>query len=438
MKSFELLDAMGYIHDNYIAEAQAYRNNPCDNKAAHSKMHRVLLVAAIVTMIAAMVGFAAIVLSLNGLIIGNFGQEQPMDYISLQGYSGSKNYLAAQEWHAFLEDYVPSVSDESFDEISSEYDAYLCRDQVMTDKVDEICDKYGLERLGPIHMEKNGIAVLDAVGVISIFTDSAAVEALLETGYWYRDGSFFMDGEICVDEGVWSYPVQIQYRCVMKTSFDAVYINIWDADEYTQWEYITKEGAKVLLALSENHAMVISNEDTFFAVMSILNPTMGGDVMRQETLEGIADTLTFRYKPQRLDERWDNLESEACKPGYELFEGVFLPIAEGRYGTSMDEVVTILTELGYDYRMGEGMLSVEDEKTGKWLSATLTNANITVELADLTYCHVEGERQFWVKADLRTEPYAFYIVNTEPPFEESPTIGVEEIKSYIYSTYYAE
>lgn len=54
---------------------------------------------------------------------------------------------------------------------------------------------------------------------------------------------------------------------------------------------------------------------------------------------------------------------------WNLFETVFLPFARGEIGPELDDVTARLDELGYEWSMGEGMLSVSDpEHPGSFLS----------------------------------------------------------------------
>ena len=69
----------------------------------------------------------------------------------------------------------------------------------------------------------------------------------------------------------------------------------------------------------------------------------------------------------------------------------------------------------------------------KRLSGTLTNQDITVRLADLTYCHVDGEREVRVSVELYAEPPAFYVENNEPPFERTSADTLQALKEIVYT-----
>lgn len=437
MNANALLDVIGQVRESYVMEAQEYRSGKHVINT-RSGIKRVILIAAVIALLVAMVGFAAIVFDLQSLVLGRFGQEQTTDYVSLQGISGSKNYLAAQEWQEFLESYDPDGSlqrkaNETGYTVPVPFESYHCYTDEMVSKVEEICHKYGLEPLGAIHFEDSMTDLLDVVGVNSIFVHPEQVEVHESEGYWFLDGSFSLSYvDFTLKNSTWTDPLWAQYRCVMKTSFDGVYINVWDTDDYDQWTYTNAEGTELMLALSEEHALLAADSGSFFATVSLHNWT-GQRQMERADLESIAEALTFCYEPQSLNSRYPYEPiSAGHTPGYELFEGVFLPVAEGTVGDTLDEITAVLTALGYEHRLAEGMLDVQDEKTGKWLSGTLTNQNITVEVAELTYCHVEGEKQYWVVVTLYTDTPEYYIEDPET-FEQTRVETPEELKTYIYN-----
>ena len=119
--------------------------------------------------------------------------------------------------------------------------------------------------------------------------------------------------------------------------------------------------------------------------------------------------------------------------GWNLFETVFLPIATGEIGRSLDDVTALLTQNGYSYQNAEGMLSVDDpEHAGSWLSSTLTNENTVVELSDLVY-YLEsdnGKRTIKIE-DLRGDAPKYFI--GESYLDEPVQVqSLDKAKDYIY------
>ena len=101
MNANELLDIIGDSRNEYIMEAQRHRGGSAVKRRTPIK--RVLLIAAVLAMLVALVGFAAIVLNLDSLILGNYasenytGETQEMTLLSKQKYSGTVNYLASKK-----------------------------------------------------------------------------------------------------------------------------------------------------------------------------------------------------------------------------------------------------------------------------------------------------------------------------------------------------
>ena len=311
MNTNELLDIIGDSRNEYIMEAQSHRSG--STVKHRTPMKRVLLIAAVIAMIVALVGFAAIVLNLDSLILGDYtsenftGEKQEMSLLSMQGYSGTVNYLASKEWYEFDRAYDPDGSllkqaDAANDWTAPAYDAYLCYTDEMVAKVDEICEKYDLDLLGPVHICDSPWPVFDALGIQSII-DHEAAELHGADGYYYEDGTFQVSGDLLLrgEDALWQYPVGFQYRCVKKSSFDNVFINVWADVGYEQWEYTNAKGHKLLLVLSAENALIFGDKGDAFVTMTI--PTtrvgdaeLGEQQLTREAMEAIGDALVLDYE----------------------------------------------------------------------------------------------------------------------------------------------
>ncbi len=307
MNANELLDIIGDSRSEYIMEAQAHRGETAVKR--RTPLKRVLLIAAIIAMLVALVGFAAIVLNLDSLILGDYvsenftGELQEMSLLSMQGYSGTVNYLASKEWYEFDRGYDPDGSllkqaDADNYWAAPAYDAYLCYTDEMVAKVDEICEKYDLDLLGPVHICDSPCPVFDALGIQSII-DHKSAELQGADGYYYEDGTFQVSGDLLLrsEEAPWKYPVGFQYRSVKKTSFDSVFINVWSDVEYEQWEYTNAKGDKLLLVLSEENALLFADKGDAFVTVTIPTTNAGdGEQLSPAAMEAIADVLVLDYK----------------------------------------------------------------------------------------------------------------------------------------------
>ena len=169
MTAMDLLETISSIKDKYVLEA--YGNSLHSLK--HISMRRILLIAAVITLAILLVGCAVVyVLSLQNMKIGNYTNTTPAceaepsgsivssDVLSLQGFAGTPSYKASLEWQKFLETYdqdgklLRKADTDDFQE-PIEYMSYNCYTQEMTEKINVICQKYGLELLGPTHFSNN-------------------------------------------------------------------------------------------------------------------------------------------------------------------------------------------------------------------------------------------------------------------------------------------
>lgn len=321
MKADRLMDALGKVKEDYIMESAPGKTQKkttkisediyCNqnNRNRTTPLRRTLLIAAIIATLLLLAGCVAVMLGLNELVIGTFfyngtnGETKSGDFISLQGYIDSDNYKAAQEWNQYLDQYDPDGSllkeAEEIEFIPPiDYMAYLCYTPDMVRKIDDICSKYNLELLGPTYgptyPTNASTEILAPLGIDSITASGMDVGVGLSNGYYYRDGSFALEGDLNFSDS--DNLVAFQYRCVMKTSFDGVALGIGNVKSYDQWNYTVTDGTEVLLALSEHKALIIADRDRFFITINILMQHM-----TKTELEAAADAFIFTFAPQRPD-----------------------------------------------------------------------------------------------------------------------------------------
>ena len=308
MKSMDLLETIGSIRDKYILEA--HNQKAVQKKRIPAK--RVLLIAAIISLMLLLVGCVAYILGLKDMYLGEYTYNAGFDEtgvstsISLQGYVGTPNYQAAKEWQDYHSTCDPSDPDVIPGyESPMEYMAYLCYTPEMEAKIDEICDKYGLQLLGPTYLADEPMRMFTDLGINNIIADGTVALVDFDGGaYYYRDGTFQLPGvtQLTWEGNPWPHPVRYTYRCVMKSAFDGVALNVGELSQYDEWTYFVKDGTEVLLALSQNKALIIADLPTHFVTVNILNPNDGTpNPMDRKALEAIADTFRFDYTPQKPD-----------------------------------------------------------------------------------------------------------------------------------------
>lgn len=301
MTSMNLLEVIGAVRDRYILDALG--NQKPQRKRL--SLNRSLLIAAIIALMLLLVGCTiAVVMRIQDAKIGQnkrtyyaWETTRTSDVISLQGFAGTPNYQAAKEWYDFLETYDPDqtllYNEDYFEPM--EYMSYQCYTQEMQDKIDQICAKYDLELLGPVYLPDTPEQTLSDLGISSIANNAAQVS--IQSSYYYQDGTFSFDGNLTLTGGT----VNFQYRCVMKTAFDGVFLSVGDIESYDQWNRVLPDGTQALLALSQQKALLLVDKGTCFITVNILDSSNVQRQIDRAALEAIADSLCFSFTPQRPD-----------------------------------------------------------------------------------------------------------------------------------------
>ena len=217
-----------------------------------------------------------------------------MDTISLQGYAGSPEYQAALAWAEFQHGYdrdgeelrkvgnKPTEWDEKYN-----YNGYGVYTQEMADKIDAITTQYSLA-LHSGGMQFGTVAELEAR-----FGDFLSADQY--GGYFFEDGTFQCD---CNQGGI-----DFQLRRSMKGVLDTVTLNVNDADQFEQWEYQTKCGETVLLALGPQKALILADLEDAFVAVNVLAGTqtppaeaegaMNLGPVTAQWVETLADSIDF-------------------------------------------------------------------------------------------------------------------------------------------------
>lgn len=207
--------------------------------------------------------------------------------ISLSGYMDSPEAQALAEWEDFLAHYdtdhkiAAEIGNGVFiAEGREDWSQYSIYSYEMGEKLDEIVAKYGLK----LHTELNVVNrddFIDRVG--GCFMEN------LEGGYIYEDGYFHVEGDVdltgCGTTG-------FQLIRSVKGTFNALYLNIGQAEKYTEWQYITVCGEPVLLALGSYKALIFADFEKCFVTVNVLLGSEEG--MTKEDLQEFADKIDFK------------------------------------------------------------------------------------------------------------------------------------------------
>ena len=270
MNGKELFLGLNYISRKYIEEAE--RDTVSDAMSASGgryeektgrPLRRPLLIAAIVALMLVLVGCAVVyVMHMQDLQIGKHTITQPqyedgkdstsvteiqLDVLSMQGIKDSPNYRANQEWLQFTQSYTPERGE--YWESSEAYWAYSVQDQVMADKLDEICAKYGLNVIGkPWHEHMDCNEFLKLAGVNGLLKADSAAALKIPQGRFFSGGSFTIYGTLTLPGT--EMPMYLTYHYVKKDVFYDVFAYVAPGT-VTEQSYTTPEGALLLLLESQ-------------------------------------------------------------------------------------------------------------------------------------------------------------------------------------------
>ena len=289
MKSMDLLGTIGSIRDQYILEAHS--------QAAASKKHipqkRLFLIAAMIALLLLLVGCAVVLLGLQDARLGNytydigFGQTQSGDFVSLQGFAGSPEYQAAQEWRDFCQTYdsdgsiIASIGNKPTG-LDAKYSLYTVYTQDMADKLEEICEKYGLALRTQLDFLETNEDMFQRVG-----GDFLKENITPFPGYIYEDGTFDFDGDANVDGEI----ICFQFRRSVKGTFDDVYLNLKNISLYVESHSKTPTGDDLLLAVGPDRGVILGDLGDCFISVNVL--AGDGQTITAEMLKTIANSFDY-------------------------------------------------------------------------------------------------------------------------------------------------
>ena len=215
----------------------------------------------------------------------------------LGGLQDSSEAKAFLEYMQFRSEYDPdrailhSVGNQPTG-LEEEYGAYGCYTREMADKVDEICEKYGLRKLGPNKVLQNArqLYAYAGTGAFAPKDDRFRSQKLYPVAA-YEDGSFHVEGGLAAG-GLAQYQM---IRC-MKGSFTThSAMDLGDPESWTEWNFTTENGVELLLAQNGRRALILADRPESFVIVWIHGS--GKAATRQETLEEIAACFDFAAIP---------------------------------------------------------------------------------------------------------------------------------------------
>lgn len=253
----------------------------------------------------------------------------PTEPLALESLLSSANYKASME----IKDYVQSynATGDVDETLSEAYRAYGCRNTEMAQKVDEICTKYGLNKVG------NGISpdtteeMFTALNVRSMVRDSGNGDVTTSNPSYSADGNFEFWGATTVS-GV-DYPIEYRVYRAMKQTLSTAYWEIENTSNYQWSNYVTTAGTDVLIAVGQNNSLVLTDTGDSVVVIVVMNATTGDTQTGKAALEALANTFDLSLAP-----RTKNAPVETTAP---TENGTAIPEA---YQPVIAKYVTALTE----------------------------------------------------------------------------------------------
>lgn len=287
-------------------------------KANTRLLRRALCLAAVIALLLALgiTAYAAGWFGLRDAVIGRFvvndgiDQDYYAQFMSLQGYSDSPEFLALCEWQSFLETYdsdgsILDAIGNSPTEFDEKYRYYSCYTQEMADEIDRICEKYNLSLITDARFFDSEEGFFEAAGVGQVCTrQGEGFENDFYPGYVHNDGSFHFEGEASFtgSDAAWPYPIRYQFERSMKGSFSSTVLNIGDAADYEEWTYTTKNGVVLTLAQSDWKELILVERESSFVVVNLFDVYVGDAVYGElhksrEALEAFAELFDFSVIP---------------------------------------------------------------------------------------------------------------------------------------------
>ena len=300
MNGEDLFRGLNYVNLNFIDEAETVTQLKGEKKIL--SLRRPVLIAAMIAMLLMLVGCAVVyVLRLQDIKIGDHTvihqdvketnpTEIQLDVLSLQGIKDSPAYLANQEWLQFTKSYTPEGGEYwNSEEI---YWAYNVLDQTMVDKLNEICEKYGLKIIGkPWHEHQDCNQFLKLMGIQSLLKNGSTAVLRIPQGRFFEGGSFTVYGDILLSDG--ETPAYITYQYVCKDVFYDVFAYV-NPDTVIERSYTTTGGTNVLLLEGENSGIIMADrEDCFITIDAALTDGI--------SLDAVADQFDFTIQASALD-----------------------------------------------------------------------------------------------------------------------------------------
>ena len=218
----------------------------------------------------------------------------PTAPLTLESLQSSANYKASME----IKDYVQSynATGDVDETLSEAYRAYGCRNTEMAQKVDEICTKYGLNKVGDGISPDTTEEMFTALNVRSMVKASGNGDVTTSNPSYSADGNFEFWGATRVS-GV-DYAIEYRAYRAMKQTLSTAYWEIENTSDYQWSNYVTTAGTDVLIAVGQNNSLVLTDTGDSVVVIVVMNATTGDTQTGKAALEAFANTFDLSLAPR--------------------------------------------------------------------------------------------------------------------------------------------
>lgn len=218
----------------------------------------------------------------------------PTAPLTLESLQSSANYKASMEIKDYVQGY--NATGDVDETLSEAYRAYGCRNTEMAQKVDEICTKYGLNKVGDGISPDTTEEMFTALNVRSMVKASGNGDVTTSNPSYSADGNFEFWGATRVS-GV-DYAIEYRAYRAMKQTLSTAYWEIENTSDYQWSNYVTTAGTDVLIAVGQNNSLVLTDTGDSVVVIVVMNATTGDTQTGKAALEAFANTFDLSLAPR--------------------------------------------------------------------------------------------------------------------------------------------
>ena len=222
--------------------------------------------------------------------------------LTLDNLTASTAYRASMEVKDFVRSFDSTETERA--ELPEAYRAYGCLTSEMAQKVDEICEKYSLNKVGDSISANSTDEMFASLGIRGLVMSSDTVQTSTGNASYSADGNFEFWGTTTMDgtDSPWTYPVEYRAYRAMKQTLSTAYWEIEDTADYQWWNYTANSNANVLLAVGREKALLLSDTGDSVVLIVVMNATVGDVLFTREALEAFADTFDFSLSTRTEDD----------------------------------------------------------------------------------------------------------------------------------------